>query len=381
MQNLSCRLCGHGELDTSLTTPRAPRNIQNLLRKEDLAHDREIRLEVRTCRRCGFVQLPPVLDDAYYDDYLMGTTHSEQMQVYQRRQAADLVSRFGLAGKKVIEFGCGDGNFLDHLKAVGADVYGIEPSASFRELALHRQHRVEDGYLGADRRLIYGPFDGFATRQVLEHVPDIHGFLTGIRRNVHDGAIGLVEVPSLEKAQQDRRYYDFFTDHVNYFSLKTLRLAMELNGFEVLESFQDMYDEYNVAIVRAAVPPSLAGIQQASTELAEDLRSFVRENHENSRKVAFWGAGGKGLSILASAGVDDLDLLVDSDPHKQGRYTPVSHYLVQAPSRQILKDVDAIVITAMAYRNEIEASLRNDYGFEGTIAVLGHRLEFTKEAP
>jgi hypothetical protein len=91
-----------------------------------------------------------------------------------------------------------------------------------------------------------------------------------------------------------------------------------------------------------------------------------------------WGAGGKGLSVLASAGIESLDLLVDSDPGKQGRYTPVSHFLVHAPTVANLGTVDAIVITAMAYRKEIEALLRSEYGFKGTVAVLGHRLEVSE---
>ena len=375
MQDDTCRLCAHGETEPVLTLERAPRNIQNLLREEDLGRDAPITLQVRRCRRCGFVQIPPILDDGYYDDYLMATTHSAQMQSYQARQASEFVTRFGLSGKKVFEAGCGDGNFLDHLKAVGAQVYGIEPSQRFRAIALERAHPVEGGYLTADRRLPDGPFDGFVTRQVLEHVPDIHDFLTGIRRNLKTGAHGLVEVPSLEKAIQDRRYYDFFTDHVNYFSLDALRLALSLNGFEVVETCHDMFDEYNVALVRAIDGPDLSGIQQASGELAADLREFVQERHARGERVAVWGAGGKGLSVLASAGIESLDLLVDSDTGKQGRYTPVSHFLVEAPTLENLGAVGAIVITAMAYRKEIEAQLRSRYGFKGTVAVLGHRLE------
>jgi hypothetical protein len=105
----------------------------------------------------------------------------------------------------------------------------------------------------------------------------------------------------------------------------------------------------------------------------------VQDHHRQGRKVAVWGAGGKGLSVLASAGIRDLDLLIDSDPHKQGRYTPVSHLLVQEPTPQNIQAMDAIIITAMAYRNEIEATLRSQYGFQGQIAVLGHRLEFAKD--
>ncbi|NWO96054.1 class I SAM-dependent methyltransferase, partial [Escherichia coli] len=140
------------------------------------------------------------LDDDYYDDYLMTTSHSNQMQSYQRDQAQDFVIRFDLKGKHVREMGCGDGNYLDHLREAGAVVSGIEPSKRFRALAVEKGYAVEAGYVTADRRLADGPFDGFVTRQVLEHVPDINDFLIGIRRNLKPGAYGLIEVPSLEKA-------------------------------------------------------------------------------------------------------------------------------------------------------------------------------------
>jgi SAM-dependent methyltransferase len=358
----------------ALRLPGAPRDIQHLLRAEHLASDKPVDIEVRSCGSCGFVQINPLLEDRYYDDYLMGTTHSAQMQELQRRQARDFVGRFGLAGKKVFEAGCGDGSFSAHLRDAGAQVSGIEPSRRFRELAIARGFDVEEGYLDAGRQLRNGPFDGFATRQVLEHVPDIHSFLTGIRRNLRPGAAGFIEVPSLEKALADLRYYDFFTDHVNYFSRATLELAVRLNGFELIETFADMYDEYNVALVRAVDPPSLADIQAESTRLADELRRLVTDAGAAGKKVAIWGAGGKGLTVLALARLPKVEALVDSDPFKQGRYTPVSHLLVEAPSAERLSGVDTVVVTAMAYHKEIEKQLRGEFAFKGTVLFLSPKL-------
>lgn len=360
-----------------LSIPHVPRNIQRLFKAEDLHLDRSIDLDVLGCGRCGFVQIAPLLDDQYYDDYLMTTSHSRQMQDYQARQAGDFVRRFGLAGKAVKEMGCGDGSYLDHLCASGAVVSGIEPSARFRALAVARGYAVESGYVHDGRALADAPYDGFVTRQVLEHVPDIHNFLSGIHTNLKPGAAGLIEVPSLEKALRDRRYYDFFPDHVNYFSLRTLRLALELNGFEVVELGHDMFDEYNVALVRAVEPPSLRQVGATVDTLGTELREFIARYRMRGERVAMWGAGGKGLSVMAAAGIRDLDLLVDGDPHKQGLLTPVSHLRVEPPSRLAEGGFAAVVITAMAYRNEIEKILRDDYGFRGDVAVLGHRLEMT----
>lgn len=380
MSQPECRLCGSTRTEISLSIPRAPRNIQNLLREEDLARDRPIHLEVYTCKVCGFVQIPPVLEEDYYDDYLMGTTHSAQMQSYQASQAAGFIKRFELQGKRILEVGCGDGSYLDHLMAQGAQVHGIEPSQRFRQLAIGRGHAVEDGYVTADRQVCDAPFDAFVTRQVLEHVPDIHDFLRGLRLNVVDGGYGLVEVPSLEKAVADGRFFDFFTDHVNYFSLDTLALAMRNNGFRVIEASHGMFEEYNIVLVQAVSSPSLAKLQQALSDLSGDLSELLSEKQRKGEKVCVWGAGGKGLSVLAATGVDSIDLLVDSDPFKQGLYTPVSHLRVEKPSTQNLSSMDCVVITAMAYRHEIERDLRSVYGFKGTIAVIGNRLEFSDQS-
>jgi SAM-dependent methyltransferase len=297
------------------------------------------------------------------------------MQRYQREQAANFVGRFGLRGRRVVEVGCGDGNYLDYLRAAGAEVTGSEPSERFRALAEARGFTVHAGYVHRTAPVPGGPYDGFATRQVLEHVPDPRAFLLGIRASLTPDGIGLVEVPSLEQALAGHRFYDFFADHLNYFSNSTLRLALELAGFEVVETSRGMNDEFNVAIVK--VPEALAfrDFDGKSRELISALRGWVEEHRRCGRRVAVWGAGGKGLSVMAVARLEGIAYVIDSDPHKQGLYTPVGHLPV-VPSDRLREDpVDALVLTALAYRDEIVADLRGRLAFRGPIAAMGTRLE------
>lgn len=375
MNDDACRLCGYGHLEKALDLVRAPRNVQKLFKPEEIDRDRPVSLSVLQCPRCGFVQIKPFLEDNYYDDYQMASTHSQQMQDLQRDQAHDFVNRFSLIGKNVVEIGCGDGSALAHLSTAGAKVSGIEPSGATRQIAMSRGFSIESGYITAGRKLLKSPFDAFVSRQVLEHVPDLHDFLDGVWANLKPGAYGLVEVPSLEKAIADSRYYDFFPDHVNYFSKKTLRLVLEMHGFEVLEIFPAMFDEYLVAIMRKASHPGLADIQQTVNSLSEEMRTFIEGMHNQGKKVAIWGAGGKGLSALAAAGIEIVDLLVDSDPHKHGLLTPVSHLLVQSTEKIVDPDIGAVIVTALAYRNEIEKTLRETLKFTGSLAFLGRKLE------
>lgn len=370
-----CRLCGAPGREPFLRLRHSPANISRLLLPTDTTPDPAIDLQVWRCPGCGFVQIDPVFSEAFYEDYVMTVSHSAQMRDYQQTQATDFVGRFALNGRRVVEVGCGDGNYLEYLRAAGARVTGTEPSAPFRALALRRGLTIHSGYVGAGSPAPEGPYDAFATRQVLEHVPDPRDFLIGIRKSLVPGGVGLVEVPSLEQALDAHRFYDFFPDHLNYFSARTLRLALELAGFEVAETQRGMNGEFNVALVRVAPEFEFNDFDSKVASLLGELRAWVDQHQAQGRKVAAWGAGGKGLSAMAVAGLRNLAYVVDSDPHKHGRLTPVTRFPIVPPERLREEPVDALVLTALAYKQEILDDLRSRLGFTGPIAALGTRLE------
>lgn len=371
----ACRLCHSQELTVELELERAPRNISYLLRPDEVSADAAITLEVYRCHVCGHVQLAVDPEPAYYDDYVMTVSHSPQMRAFQESQARDFVSRFSLAGRKMVEVGCGDGHYLGLLKALGVDATGIEPSASFRQLALEAGHEVLAGYVSAEQPIPGGPYDAFATREVLEHIPDPNDFLRGIRLSLTADAVGLVEVPSLEQALEHGRFYDFFRDHVNYFSVSTLARALERNGFLVLETTRGMGGEYLQAIVRVDAERDFDALRGAVTGVRDQLRELLARHAANGGRVAVWGSGAKGLAALAAAGGEGVAYVIDSDPHKQGRLTPVTHLPVVSPERLRTDPVELVVLTALAYRDEIIGELRGPLGYDRTIAVLGSPLE------
>lgn len=376
----ACRLCAAPALETAFSLPAMPRWNHRLLKPAELAGDRPVDITVRRCACCGFVSTAMNLDDDYYDEYLNVPSLSAQARQFQAAQASAFVERFALAGRQVLEVGCGDGFFLQSLADAGARVHGIEPSAGQRRVAEGRGLSVEGGVLSQQRILAAGPFDAFVTRQVLEHVDDIRDFLQTVRANLAPGAAGLVEVPNIEKLAADKRFFDFIPEHVNYFSQRTLRLALELAGFDVASVDPVDNGESLRALVRWPGLPDFDGLAQRAVSLRADIAGFVASCRAQGRRVAAWGAGGKGISMLAVADVAGLDLLVDADPGKQGQFTPVSHLQVQAPGELAARGIDAVIVMAPAYEREIAARLRDDLGFRGDIVLAGRAFEFFQRA-
>lgn len=352
-----------------------PRWNHRLLSAAELQDDRPIDIDVCRCANCGFVCTAMNLAEDYYDDYLNVPSMSAQARSFQKAQASDFVARFELTDRKVLEVGCGDGFFLRSLADAGARVHGVEPSVVQRRVAASRGLTVDAGVLSQQRILAAGPFDAFVTRQVLEHVDDIYDFLLTVRSNLAPASVGLVEVPNLDKLVADKRFFDFIPEHVNYFSARTLRLALELAGFEVVEVDPVDNGESLRALVRWHGLPDFDGLSQRAASLGVDIAAFVARCREDGKKVAFWGAGGKGLSMLAVADLGGVKLLVDADPGKHGLFTPVSHLRVEAPTELAAQGIDAVVIMAPAYEREIAARLQDELGFRGDIVLAGRAFE------
>lgn len=363
--SIHCRVC-NSQAEQVLSLDRVPPNVQALLKENQLGQVSPTTFRVYQCSCCGLVQSPVQLSDQYYDDYLMSTTFSQQLAEYLDALVEEFVNTYGLHHGRVLDVGAGDGAFMYPFQRRNIATVGIEPSDRSRAVAQQAGFEVYGGYMTAETIIPSGPFDAFVSRQVLEHVDDIQGMLTGLKRNLKPGAVGIIEVPRLEKALEDQRFYDFFPDHINYYSLDSLRNTLEFNGFQVLDLRSTMFDEYNVAIVKLRTLTDFSKVTNNAHNLVQEIDQLFADAKSKNLTTAVWGSGAKGLSILTNANVANIDHLVDSDSNKQGRYTPISELLIESPD--ILNQVDVLLITAVAYQQAIIKKLEN---FSGSIYLLG----------
>ena len=65
-------------------------------------------------------------------------------------------------------------------------------------------------------------FDFVITRQVLEHIRDLHDFLKGIDYILNKNGILVIEVPD-HTMNYELFDYSFWEEHINYFTFNTLK--------------------------------------------------------------------------------------------------------------------------------------------------------------
>lgn len=133
--------------------------------------------------------------------------------------------------RRVLDFGCGDGQFLDRLQAAGWETFGIEPST---DAPFARHQRLDQ--VPADAR-----FDFAILHHVLEHVTEPLAILQALGGAVREGGMLFIGIPRLDTLPQhlDFKYCIDGRRHLVSLSETCLTGLLARAGFAVVARLDD----------------------------------------------------------------------------------------------------------------------------------------------
>ncbi len=266
-----------------------PVAAQSLPDAAALDRDEGVDLEVYQCCGCGLVQLngEPV---SYFRDVIRAAAVSEEMKSFRQQQFRGFVARFGLAGKKVVEIGCGRGEYLSIMRQCGVDAYGLEHAEESVRQCVAAGLKVSRGFAGgSDFWCDNAPFDAFVMLAFLEHLPDPNGSLQGIRHVLAEGSVGLVEVPNFDMILRKGLFSEFIGDHLFYFTKETFAVTLQRNGFEILDCSEQWHEYILSAVVRKRGILDISRFHDCQAKLQAEMESFIGRFPD--KKVAVWAQG------------------------------------------------------------------------------------------
>jgi len=372
-----CIACGAPLWETPLLTlDNMPASAQHMPDAQGVKQDRGLTLDLCQCMGCGLVQFDCEPVD-YYRDVIRAGGFSKTMVELRRYQYKHLIDSYHLEGKKFIEVGCGQGEFLKVLSEFPVEVHGIEHDPHLVELARAQGLDVTEGFTETeDTRFAGGLYDVFLSFNFLEHQPDPGTMLQAIYRNLEDDAMGLITVPSFEYIMDHNSYYELIRDHLAYYTFETLTPLLERNGFQVEECEVINRDTLSV-IVRKRPQMDTENLLECYVNLKREMETYMKYLDAWDKKVAIWGASHQGFTLAATTKLGEkARYIIDSAPFKQGKFAPASHLPIVGPDHFHEHPVDAIIITAPGYTDEIAASIRQKFGTSVEIrAMRSNHLE------
>tara|TARA_Y100000310_G_scaffold225330_1_gene227359 strand:- start:940 stop:2076 length:1137 start_codon:yes stop_codon:yes gene_type:complete len=365
-----CRVCGNPLFDQPLLEyENMPGAAQYMPSEDTLENDSGVDLKICQCSGCGLVQLSndPV---PYYKEVIRATSFSKEITDFRRKQFKTFIKDYNLENKKILEIGCGTGHYLSIMDELDVDASGIEFSAASVELCKNNGLSVEESYIEKrSQKLDHGPFDAFFIMSFLEHVPHPKKILGGIYNNLNDGAVGLVEVPNFDMILKKNLFAEFISDHLFYFTKDTLKLVLQLNGFDIVDCEEVWYNYILSAVVKKRVSFDLSHFREHKEKIRKEIRNYIDGFPEKS--VTLWGAGHQALAIMSMAELGGkVKYVVDSATFKQGRFTPVTHLPIVGPDRLDSDPPIAVIVMTASYSDEVVNIIRKDYSPDIKISIL-----------
>jgi hypothetical protein len=123
-------------------------------------------------------------------------------------------------------------------------------------------------------------------------------------------------------------------------------------------------DEVEVALSQAA------GFADLHRKTIASWADQLADARRAGQRVALWGAGTKGVTFLSSVpGAADVELVVDVNPRKHGRFLPGTGQQVVGPEALAAAPPDLVLIMNPVYEDEIRRSLAS-LAEDATVAVV-----------
>ncbi len=253
---------------------------------------------------------------------------NEQAVSRQFRGHLDSVAKIvgrTLGRSGLVEVGCGKGYFLEVLSESGFEITGFDPTYEGSNPRVKR-HNFAPGVGITAQALIL--------RHVLEHIQNPLQFLQGLRTANAGSGLIYIEVPCFDWICEHRAWFDIFYEHVNYFRLADFERMFG----RVIESgriFGGQY-LYVVADLASLRPPEGHAFDRVS--LPDDFLGDF-DNTDRNEMSAVWGGASKGVifTLLRERLNRPIELVIDINPAKQGKFLPATGLQVASPEQALAR--------------------------------------------
>lgn len=383
-----CRSCGSGELVPFLDLGETP--LADRLLTQEMLFEPEFTfpLVVAFCKECALVQIletvsPKIL---FADAYPYYSSFSPALMKHSRDNALARMKERELGPESlVIELASNDGYLLRNYVEKGIPVLGIDPAdgpaAQARKVGVRTICGFFTEEMAGDVVGAYGQADVVHGNNVLAHVADTNGFVSGIGKILKPTGVAVIEMPYLLPLIEHVEFDTIYHEHLCYFSLTALdklfrRHNLFLNRVERLsihggslrifvepverveDSVTDMLaHEREIGLVSAEFFSEFsARVDTLRSRLLELISNLKAEGHS----IAAYGAAAKGATMLNYCGLDttQIDFVVDRNVNKQGKFMPGAHLPILKPEALVEKQPDFVLMLAWNFADEIIAQQR-----------------------
>jgi len=341
------------------------------------------RIHLAYCNGCGLIyniafDSKLMQYSAAYENSLHFSQHFRQ---WAQESAGQLVEKYQLYDKDIIEIGCGQGDFLEILQRLGNNrVLGFDPSYnSNKKTAELEKPEITIIPKTYSEQFSDYPADFICCRHVLEHIDKPLEFLKTIRSTIGQkkDCVVYFEVPNALFSLKHMGLWDIIYEHCSYFTSESLARLFLQAGFEPIDISERYEGQFLTIEARPkhyeAKPelelqwtvPNIRNLinkfQNVYTQKLNSWQNTLSELENKNRCTVIWGAGSKGVTFVNTLNVSykQIEYIVDINPRKHGKFVPGTGQRIVGPEFLRQYHPQTTIIMNPIYQSEIKAIIKD----------------------
>ena len=380
-----CRLCESKKLKTFIDFSRMPL-AGAFLTKSQISNEFLYPMGMQFCQNCSSVQVDTVIPlDVLFKKYFYFSSSINTL-IEHFFDLSNMVSKKYLKnGGNVLEIGCNDGVFLNHMvKKSGVNCIGVDPARNvikkISNKKINAYNKPFNLELAKKIKSRFDKIDLIVSSFSFGHIDNMKSVAEGIDFLLDKNGTFIFEIYYLGTVIKELQYDMMYHEHMTYYTIKSLKKFLSKHNLRIfnIEKIKLRSGSLRFSCCRIKDKRTssknvekyirdenkngfnklsyLNNYNQKINKTKIDIIKIIKKLKKNNKTIYGYGASGRGTIIMNYCKLDKniLDYVVDDAPAKRGKYTPGTH--VKIISWDDLKKVgypDYFVLFAWPFHAEI----------------------------